>query len=201
MPIRSSLPKGQDGVPLGKLVEIEYDVVDLPSWDFDKLVGGTVLRLALGILHKMTGGTDDEFPDALLPLREILDGEQQIELTKELMQFVDKAFKSHNRRLDAATVRETLRTVFQAEEQTMIKSIFDEKYDEGYAMGVAKGKAGGKAEAGRNVILTVLRANFHRIPKETEKTIRQMTDPVALNSWAVHAATCQSMSEFVKALK
>ena len=196
-----SLPKGRDGKPLGKIVEIEYDVVDLPAWDFYNLVGGTVLRLALGILHKMTGGADDEFPEALLPLREISEGEQQIELTKELMQFVDKAFKMHNRRLDAATVRETLRVVFQEGEQTMIKSIFDEKYDEGFAVGVARGEVKGTTKGKAETILAILRARFRRVPKECESAIRQMTDPIALDSWAVHAATCQSMNEFAQALE
>ena len=65
------LPRGSDGKPLGKAVEIEYDVIDLPAWNFDKLVGGPVLRLALGILHKMSGGHPDDFPEALLPLLEI----------------------------------------------------------------------------------------------------------------------------------
>jgi hypothetical protein len=47
------LPKDRDGKPLGKLVEIEYDVVDLPAWNFDHLVGGPVLRAVLGILKNM----------------------------------------------------------------------------------------------------------------------------------------------------
>ena len=68
-----SLSKGSDGKPLGKAVEVEYDVMDLPAWDFNKLVGGAVLRLALGILKKMTEENDDDFPEALLPLREISD--------------------------------------------------------------------------------------------------------------------------------
>ena len=61
----------------------------------------------------------------------------------------------------------------------------------------ARGKAEGKIEA----LLTVLRAKFYRVPKETEKMIRQMTDPIALDSWTAHAATCQSMDEFAEALK
>ena len=35
-----SLPKGRDGKPLGKTVKIDDDVVDLPAWEFDQLVGG-----------------------------------------------------------------------------------------------------------------------------------------------------------------
>ena len=87
----------------------------------------------------------------------------------------------------------------------MIKSIFDEKFDEGVAVGEARGevkwKAEGKIEKGREMLLKILRARFNRIPKDVENTIRKMTDPVALDSWAVHAATCQSMSEFSQAVR
>ena len=58
-------------------------------------------------------------------------------------------------------------------------------------------KAKGKAET----LLKILRGKFNKVPKETEKAISQMTDPVALDSWAVHAATCQSIEEFAQALK
>jgi hypothetical protein len=192
-----SLPKGHDGRPVGKAVEVEYDVVDLPAWDFDKLVGGTVLRLALGMLHKMAGDAVEEFPAALLPLLEIDDEGQKIELTQDLLNFVMKAFAAHNRQVDELALNKVLQPILKEKEQTMIKTLFEQKIDEGIAIGEARGEARGKIEA----LLTVLRARFKKIPKETEKTIRQMTDSVALESWTVHAATCPSMNEFVKALK
>ena len=65
------------------------------------------------------------------------------------------------------------------------------------AIAVAQGEARGKAEA----VLTVLRARFKQVPKVTESAIRQMSDSIALDSWAAYAATCQSMDEFVAALK
>jgi hypothetical protein len=122
--IADLLPKGSDGKTLGHVPEIRYDVVDLPAWDFDNLVGGTVLRLALGMLHKMAGGNPDDFPEALLPLMEITDEGQRVELSKELLDFVDKAFAAHNRRLDAAKVNEALKPIFKEKEKTMIKSFF-----------------------------------------------------------------------------
>ena len=61
----------------------------------------------------------------------------------------------------------------------------------------AEGKTEGKAEA----VLSFLRAKFHQIPKRMETTIRQITDPVALDSWITRAATCQSLEEFSTALK
>ena len=71
----------------------------------------------------------------------------------------------------------------------MIKTIFEEKVDEG------------KVETGRNMVLTVLRARFGKVTKGIEKEIRQISDPIALESWAAQAATCQSLEEFAEALR
>ena len=130
-----SLPKGSDGKPIGKTVEVTYDVVDLPAWDFDDLVGGAVLRSALMLLQTMTGGNLDEFSAALLPLLELPEGER-VELTKELLNFVDKTFLANNRQLDEAIVCKALEPIFKGKEKQMIKSIFDEKYDAGVAAGL-----------------------------------------------------------------
>jgi hypothetical protein len=199
--IADSLPKGRDGKPLGKLVEIEYDVVDLPAWDFGKLVGGAVLRLVLGMLHKMTGGVEDEFPEALLPLREIKDEGQKIELTSELLEFVAKAMQSHNRRLDESMVSKALKPIFNEREQAMIKTIFEEKFDAGRAEGRAEGKAKWKAEAKAEAVLTILRTKYKRIPKGIEKAVLAMTDLIVLESLVAHATDSVSLDEFATALQ
>ena len=186
------LPQDKDGKPIGKVVEVEYDVIDLPAWDFDKLVGGAVLRSALMLLHTTTGGDLDDFPKALLPLLELPEG-NRIEVTKELLDFVDKAFKASYRSLDAATVSIAVNTIFKEKGEAMIKSIFDEQQD--------IGEARGEAKAGRNMVLTVLRARFKKVPKEVERAISTISDPIALESWAAQAATCQSLDEFAEVLR
>ena len=62
--------------------------------------------------------------------------------------------------------------------------------------GLAEVKVKGKAET----VLTVLRARFRQVPERVENAIRQVTDPIALDSWAEHAASYQSQEEFEKAL-
>ena len=201
------LPKDEEGKPVGKTVEITYDVVDLPDWDFEKLMGGAVLRSALMMLHRITGRNLDDFPAALTPLLELPDGER-VEVTREMLDFADVAFKAHSRHLGAAIVSKALR-VFKNKEQEMIKSIFDEKIDEGIAIGEARGKAIGEArgEARGEVrgkieaVLTVLRTRFRRVPKDVEKAIRQMSDPIALDSWTALAVVCKSMDEFAEAVR
>ena len=190
--VSDSLPKGSDGKPLGKLVEIEYDVVDLPAWNFNKLVGGAVLRSVLGMLHKMTGGNIDDFPEALKPLLEIADEGQRIELRKELWDFVDKVFKAHNRPLDVAKINEAIKTAFPGKEETMIKSVFDEKVDEGIARGEVK--------AGRNMVLKALRKKFKKIPKKIEQSVLAMSDPIALESLLEHVFDSNTLDEFATVL-
>ena len=91
-----------------------------------------------------------------------------------------------------------------------LDAYFTEKYGARYraegvaigkAEGVAIGKAEGKAETGRNVLLAILREKFNRVPKETERAILAMNDPIALQSWAVQASMCQTLDEFVVALR
>jgi hypothetical protein len=40
-----------------------------PALDFSQLTGGAVLRLALGILKKTVEGLEDEFAEAMLPMK------------------------------------------------------------------------------------------------------------------------------------
>ena len=83
-----------------------------------------------------------------------------------------------------------------------LDTYFTEKYGPQFiAEGEARGEAKWKAEGGRTAVLAVLRARFKRVPKGIEKTIRAIADPVALESWAVQAATCQTLDEFAEALK
>jgi len=57
-----------------------------------------------------------------------------------------------------------------------------------------------KAEAKAETLLKILWKKFNKVPKKTEKAICKMTDPVALDSLAIHAATCQSLKEFAAEL-
>ncbi len=66
---------------------------------------------------------------------------------------------------------------------------------------VAEGEARGEARRAAESVLTVLRARFAKVPKQVENTIRQMVDPIALDSLTAHAATCKSLDDFAKSLK
>jgi len=61
---------------------------------------------------------------------------------------------------------------------------------EGEAIGLAKGK-----------VQAILEVRFNKVPKKIEKTIRSMTDVIALESLAIHARNCKSLSDFAEALQ
>ncbi len=71
--------------------------------------------------------------------------------------------------------------------------IFEEREE----LAEARGETRRKAE----MALMLLRAKFHRVPKDVEESIRRMVDPVALDSLAASILDCQTMKEFVATLK
>ena len=85
----------------------------------------------------------------------------------------------------------------ETEADDMTRTMAEELIMEGEVNGIAKGEI----KAGRDMVLTVLRARFKRIPEEVEKAISQMNDTISLKSWAAQAATCQSMDEFTDMLR
>ncbi len=183
------LPKDANGQSVGHVPEIAYDVVDLPACDFAKLRGGPVLRLALGILKKMVEGGDaaqnSDWPEALLPLLEIENEGQKVELTKELLLFVDKAMAAHNRRLDSAAVSKAIKPIFRDREKTMIKSLFEEQQEIGEARGVIR----------------TLTKRFGSIPRRVSDRVLAIGDSVVLDSLAEYAFDCETLDDFAKSLK
>jgi hypothetical protein len=57
-----------------------------------------------------------------------------------------------------------------------------------------------EVEARRNMVLEFLRGRFGRIPKNIEKAVNQMTDPIALQSLAARTGSCKTLDEFAAEL-
>ena len=68
---------------------------------------------------------------------------------------------------------------------------------EGETKGKAEGEVKGKAES----VLTIIREKFKKVPKGVENAIRQMRDPIALESLTIHAVHSKTLDEFAEALK
>jgi len=58
----------------------------------------------------------------------------------------------------------------------------------------------GEAKASRELILAILRERFGKVPKNIERAINQMNDPIALKSLAVRTASCKTLDEFTEEL-
>ncbi|GHT46521.1 hypothetical protein FACS189454_07800 [Planctomycetales bacterium] len=200
--------KSKNGTPLGMVPEIDYDVVDLPAQDFHRLTGGAVLRLALGILKKTVEGLEDEFNEAILPLAEIADEGEKLELTKELLNYVAKVLAVHNKRLDDEKIKEALKPVFHERTENMVKTIFEEKYLAGKADAVAtekpkwiaEGRVEGKAEGAALSVQSVLNARFHTVTSKVQKQLSAITDVSRLENLVGQAAVCPSLKDFEKLL-
>ena len=63
------------------------------------------------------------------------------------------------------------------------------------------GKAEGKAEAGRNMVLKALRTKFKKVPKDIERGVLDMSDPIALESLPEQAIQSDTLDEFVEVLQ
>ena len=211
------LPKGSDNKPIGAAPEIEYKLVDLPAFDIKTLKGGPVLRVGLGILKKMTEGTEEEFPEALLPLLEVNDAELKLDTLTQILEFAAKVFAAHNKRLDKEMVRKAVNVIFKERTENMIATIFDEKFLEGKAEGIAvaeeerkpkwvaegeaRGEARGETKGLTHAIQSVLQARFMTVPKTLQKRLASISDLGQLELLTKQAATCSSLKEFEKLLR
>ena len=104
-------------------------------------------------------------------------------------------------RVDSATeeqIDRAIRGIWKGQKGIkMIKPIRYESMLQGIEIGEARGEARGQLRT----ILAIVKTKFKRIPKHVREALNKMTDPVALESLAVHAAMCDSMEEFENALK
>jgi hypothetical protein len=62
------------------------------------------------------------------------------------------------------------------------------------------GRAEGKAELGREMLIEFLQGRFGKVPKNIERAINQMNDPIALKSLAARTANCKTLAEFAEEL-
>jgi hypothetical protein len=190
------LVKDENNQPMGFVPDIHYHVVDLPTYDVDHLRGGPELRTAIGILKNMTEGNEDDFAQAMLPIAEIDDDQQQLIITKDILEFVAKAFTAHHKRLEAQMVHKALTPIFNERTENMTTTIFDEIR----AQGRTEGEASGEIKGGQNIVLAALRKKFKNIPDNIETEIRKMSDPIALESLIYDVLESKTLDEFENAL-
>jgi len=97
----------------------------------------------------------------------------------------------HMSRHELTTITELVKQVIG---EKNMPTILEQFRAEGKAEGEAIGEARGK-------VLTILETRFSKVPQNIERTVREMMDPVALESLVEHAKACQSLNEFAESLK
>ena len=71
---------------------------------------------------------------------------------------------------------------------------------EGRAEGRAIGRAEEKTETAREMIMEFVRGKFGKVPKNIERAVNQMNDPIALKSLLARTANCKTLEEFAAEL-
>jgi hypothetical protein len=186
------LAKDENGQPIGFVPDLHYYVVDLPAYDGEHLCGRPELRAAMGILKNMTEGNEDEFAKAMLPISEMTDDRQQIMITKDILEFVAKAFNAHHKHLGAEAVHKALTPIFSERAENMTTTIFDEIRAEGEAKGEVRGRI--------KDVLRILNKKFKKVPESILQSVNSYTDEIALDSLFESALDCETLEEFKREL-
>ncbi|MGL6226724.1 MAG: Rpn family recombination-promoting nuclease/putative transposase [Thermoguttaceae bacterium] len=186
------LPKDEMGEQIGSKLEIHYDVVDLPELDSTKLIGLPQLRLVMGILKKMTERLSLSFGEALMPLREFANEQEQIDWLRDTLPFVSKVFAAHNQRLEQEELNCEVKKVFGERTDEMMLTVFEQAELRGETRGEARGKARERAER----VAEVLDLRFEKVPYQLTEQILMMTDLDRLEKLFRLACKCTSLADF-----
>ena len=173
-------------------------VVNLRRFGYDNLPGKPDTQ---AVVEAMKRGTDGTLGDHL---EGVIDRMASLPIDDRIMDIIGNITWLGGRVADVPPERivQVITNVIKGKEGVeMAETIQRGIFQQGVAEGEARGEARGKLNKGREVLLKILRARFKRVPRDVENTIRKMTDPIALDSWAVHAATCESMNEFAEAIR
>ena len=76
-------------------------------------------------------------------------------------------------------------------------SVFDQIEARGFDRGLARGELMGKAE----YVIQTLKIRLKQVPQDVQRRIKDIRDPIALNSLLVSAILCQSMEDFLRDFK
>jgi predicted transposase/invertase (TIGR01784 family) len=173
-------------------------LIDLSVIPAEKFAGHPALRALLETLQRTSEGKlvkeFDRITDYFTPVKNDLRTRDWIHSLVRYAMSVGK--------IGTELIVKAYSKVFdEREAQKMAQTTAQELLLEGKTEGIAEGIAKGKAESGRNMVLTALRTKFGRIPKDVEKAVLAMSDPIALESLLAQAIQSDTMDEFAEVLK
>ncbi|MDR2705809.1 MAG: Rpn family recombination-promoting nuclease/putative transposase [Planctomycetaceae bacterium] len=170
--------------------KFDYIMVDLSVLTPDEFGTAPLLRVILELLKRATDGTlYDVRKQILEPLAEIRDDEKTRYWIQQILRYMDKAIKNKKKELTPESIDEVIKPVYK-ERSTNMSLTFLEKLE-----------ANAERKTGQDMVLAVLQDKFTKIPAKIETAIREISDPIALKSLCVHAASCRTLKEFATELK
>jgi hypothetical protein len=190
--------------------DFDYTNIVLSDYDLDNLSGNPVTKSMLGVMKVLTEGNPKKMSQALAPIANLNDNKEKQYIVQLSLILYTNYLRARSQKADESEINRILTPIFNPEEKkNMITTIFEDKFLEGKAIGIAEGEARGIAEGeargevrrAAKSIVTVLRSRFGKVSTRIVKLIDSYSDPVALESWLVLAATCQSLKEFEEALR
>ena len=185
-------PELEPFIPVVKALFIrlnQFDKRHLPGKPETQAVVEAMIRATEGTFVAGLGSVIGRFRDSTL-------NERIGELIEDIFCYCDWVEEVTPDEMD-----EVIKKVIKGQEGIrMSQAIRKGIWATGYENGVTEGRAEEKIETSREMILEFLRGRFGKIPKDIERAINQMKDPIALKSLAARTANCETLAEFAEEL-
>jgi len=176
-------------------------IINLKRFNYGNLPGNPASQAIAESLKRAADGTFAEHLTHVLELVNAanLGNRQTWDLTINVTRYC--TWVSH---ATSEQIVNSITTVFKKEgiemANTIRKSLLQEGIEIGEARGEIKGEVRGEIRGKVKTISSILLARFNQVPLFIVESLNQRTDEIALESLAVHAATCSSLNEFAAEL-
>ena len=184
-------PELEPFVPVVKVLFIrlnQFDKKHLPGKPETQAVVESMIRATEGTFVAGLGNVIGHFRNSML------DG-RILELIEDIVQYCDWVED-----VTPDAVDKVISNVIEGQEESKmsqavkaVRKAFERIARESYV-------AEGRTEAGREMLLEFIRGRFGKVPKNIERAINRMNDPIALKSLAARTGNCKTLDEFAAEL-
>ncbi len=182
------------------ILRVPIRLIDVASMPLDELRGHPMVRSVLDSLQSAsTGRLSERLMGILGRLGNVREKSRRnvwsLALSNYYTAVQGKTEKS------VATLFQALKALHGAREaEKMTATIADGWKEEGIAIGEARGEARGEIKGEIKSIMLFLESRFGEVPAGIQKRLAGIQDSRRIEKMIKHAATCQSIKEFQKAL-
>ena len=181
----------------GDILNLPICLIDLATIPVGRLRGHPMVCTLLDSLQAASTGALSTRLDSIVGRLRGLGGEKRIKpWTDALATYYYSVIPGEPRDTTDALVRAFGGLHSKREASNMVMTAAEHLHQEGRAEGRAAGRAEGKIES----VISILEIRFSEIPAALRKKLLKMRDEDRIATILKHAATCQSLKEFQKAL-